>query len=137
MWVGTRPGTTRPTTSPGACSSGASHCSRRRARLQEGLFNSIYTDTGRASVAPEDYRGSDLAERSRRMAALGRKNDLFRGSDAGGERAAAMYSLIGTAKLNGLNPGAYLRHVLNRIADHPINRIDELLPKVVKDQLLR
>ena len=105
--------------------------------LQEGLCNSIYADTGRASVAPEDYRGSDLAERSRRMAALGRKNDLFRGSDAGGERAAAMYSLIGTAKLNGLNPGAYLRHVLNRIADHPINRIDELLPKVVKDQLLR
>jgi len=49
-------------------------------------------------------------------------------SAAGGERAAAIYSLIGTAKLNGLDPEAYLRNVLSRIADHPINRIDELLP---------
>ena len=49
-------------------------------------------------------------------------------SDAGGERAAVIYSLIGTAKLNGLDPEAYLREVLTRIADHPINRIDELLP---------
>jgi hypothetical protein len=44
------------------------------------------------------------------------------------ERAAAIYGLIGTAKLNGLNPEAYLREVLSRIADHPINRIEELLP---------
>jgi hypothetical protein len=50
------------------------------------------------------------------------------GSDAGGERAAAMYSLVETAKLNGLDPEAYLREVLERIAEHPINRIDELLP---------
>src|ERR1700709_803060 len=60
--------------------------------------------------------------------ALGRKNYLFAGSDAGGERAAALYSLIGSAKLNGFDPEAYLRHVLTRIADHPINRIAELLP---------
>ena len=53
---------------------------------------------------------------------------MFAGSDAGGERAAAIYSLIGTAKLNGLDPEAYLRNVLSCIADHPINRIDELLP---------
>ena len=53
---------------------------------------------------------------------------MFVGSDAGGERAAIMYSLIGTAKLNGLDPLAYLRHVLDTIASHPINRIDELLP---------
>jgi transposase len=53
---------------------------------------------------------------------------LFAGSDDGGERAAAIYTLIGTAKLNGIDPEAYLRHVLEYIADHPINRIDELLP---------
>ena len=67
-------------------------------------------------------------ERSIRDVALGRKNYLFAGSDAGGERAAAIYSLLGTAKLNGLDPEAYLRAVLERIADHPINRIEELLP---------
>ena len=50
------------------------------------------------------------------------------GSDAGGERAAAIYSLCGTAKLNGLDQQAYLRYVLERIAEHPSNRIDELLP---------
>ncbi len=59
---------------------------------------------------------------------LGRKNFMFMGSDAGGERAAAIYSLVETAKLNGIDPEAYLRDVLGRIADHPINRIDELLP---------
>ena len=57
-----------------------------------------------------------------------RKNYLFAGSDSGGHRAASIYSLIGTAKLNGLDPEAYLRDVLTRIADHPINRINELLP---------
>ena len=71
---------------------------------------------------------NNAAERELRTAALGRKNYLFLGSDAGGERAAAIYSLIGTAKLNNLEPEAYLREVLGRIADHPINRIDELLP---------
>jgi hypothetical protein len=50
------------------------------------------------------------------------------GSDAGGERAAAIYNLIGTAKLIGLDPETYLRNVLSRIADHPINHIEELLP---------
>ena len=71
---------------------------------------------------------NNAAERSIRDVALGRKNYLFAGSDAGGERAAAIYSLLGTAKLNGLDPEAYLRTVLERIADHPINRIEELLP---------
>jgi transposase len=60
--------------------------------------------------------------------ALGRKNWLFAGSDDGGERAAAIYTLIGTAKLNELDPQGYLRYVLGRIAEHPINRIEELLP---------
>jgi transposase len=71
---------------------------------------------------------NSAAERSLRTVVLGRKNYLFHGSDAGGERAAVIYGLIGTAKLNGLNPEAYLREVLSRIADHPINRIEELLP---------
>jgi transposase len=71
---------------------------------------------------------NNAAERSLRGVALGRKNYLFAGSDAGGERAAAIYSLIGSAKLNGLDPEAYLREVLTRIADHPINRIEQLLP---------
>jgi transposase len=71
---------------------------------------------------------NNAAERSLRGVALGRKNYLFAGSDAGGERAAAIYSLIGSAKLNGLDPEAYLRQVLTRIADHPIRRIEELLP---------
>lgn len=62
------------------------------------------------------------------MFVLGRRNYLFAGSDAGGERAASMYSLIGTALLNGCDPYLYLQHVLERIAEHPINRIDQLLP---------
>lgn len=81
-----------------------------------------YRDDGRLEI------DNNAAERSLRVVALGRKNYLFAGSDNGGDRAAAIYTLIGTAKLNGLNPEAYLREVLSRIADHPINRIEELLP---------
>jgi transposase len=71
---------------------------------------------------------NSAAERALRTVALGRKNYLFAGSDAGGERAASIYSLLGTAKLNGLDPEHYLRRVLEQIADHPINRVQELLP---------
>ncbi len=78
---------------------------------------------------------NNIAERSLRAIALGRKNYLFAGSHSGGERAAAIYSLIGTCKLNGIEPLAYLRHVLTHIADHRINRIDELLPWNLRDLL--
>jgi transposase len=71
---------------------------------------------------------NNAAERALRAVALGRKNYLFAGSDNGGDRAAAMYTLIGSAKLNGLDPEAYLTLVLTRIADHAITRIHELLP---------
>ena len=63
-----------------------------------------------------------------RSIALGRKNYLFMGSDNGGRSAAIAYTLIETAKLNGVDPQAWLTDVLSRIADHKINRIDELLP---------
>jgi hypothetical protein len=72
------------------------------------------------------------AERALRAVAIGRKHYLFAGADSGGERAAAIYSLAGSAKLNGLDPEAYLWYVLERIADHPANRIEELLPWRVK-----
>lgn len=71
---------------------------------------------------------STKSERALRTVALGRKNYPFAGSDAGGARAAALYSLIGTAKLNDVDPMAWLQDVLARIADHPINQIDALLP---------
>ena len=72
---------------------------------------------------------NNTAENAMRGIALGRKNYLFCGSDSGGERAAAIYTLVATAKLNGLNPEAYLRDILAKIAEgHTINRIDELVP---------
>ena len=71
---------------------------------------------------------NNAAERGMRAVALGRKNYLFVGSEAGGKAAAIAYTLIETAKLNGVNPQAWLTDVLSRIADHKINRIDELLP---------
>jgi len=81
-----------------------------------------YCDDGRLEI------DNNAAERALRVVALGRKNFLFAGSDGGGESAAAIYSLIGTAKLNGIDPESYLRNVLSRIAEHPVNRIEELLP---------
>jgi transposase len=81
-----------------------------------------YRDDGRIEI------DNNSAERSIRPLVLGRRNYLFAGSDAGGERAANIYTLIATARLNDIDPYLYLQQVLERIAEHPINRIDELLP---------
>src|SRR5580692_362750 len=90
--------------------------------LERWLALMVFVDDGRVEM------DNNAAERALRTVAIGRKNYLFAGSDAGGERAAAIYSLLGSAKLNGIAPEAYMVEVLRRIADHPINRIEELLP---------
>lgn len=88
-----------------------------------------YRDDGRAEL------DINAAERALRAIAVGRKDHIFAGADSGGERAAGIYSLIGSAQLNGLDPEDYLRCVLERIADHPINKIEALLPwKLVATQ---
>jgi transposase len=81
-----------------------------------------YVNDGRLEIS------NNAAENAIRPVTLGRKNWLFAGSDAGGDRAAIFYTLIRSAKLNGLEPEAWLRDVLTRIGEHPINRLDELLP---------
>jgi len=81
-----------------------------------------FLDDGRICLS------NNAAERALRGIALGRKSWLFAGSDRGGERAAAIYTLIGTAKLNGVDPQAWLADVLHRIADHPASRLHQLLP---------
>ena len=95
-----------------------------RAARSEYDAPSVHTadasDIGPPHLARHGQNGREIA--------LTRKNYLFAGSDAGGERAAAVYTLVETAKLNGLDPETYLREVLGRIADHPINRIAQLLP---------
>jgi hypothetical protein len=82
----------------------------------------LFLDDGRVCMS------NNAAERGLRGVALGRKSWLFCGSDRGGQRAAAMYSLIVTAKMNGVDPQAWLADVLARIAAHPAHRLDELLP---------
>jgi transposase len=71
---------------------------------------------------------NDAAERALRGIAVGRHNWTFAGSDDGGRRAAAIYTLIETAKLNDVDPRAWLSDVLARLQDHPAKQIDELLP---------
>ena len=82
----------------------------------------LFLEDGRVCMS------NNAAERSLRGVALGRKSWLFCGSDRGGHRAAAMYSLIVTCKMNGVDPQAWLADVLSRIAGHPVHRLDELLP---------
>ena len=81
-----------------------------------------FLDDGRICLS------NNAAERALRGIALGRKSWLFAGSDRGGQRAAAMYSIIVTAKMNDVDPQAWLADVLTRIAEHPAHRLDELLP---------
>ena len=88
-----------------------------------------YTEDGQLGI------DNNPAERSIRGIGVGRRNYLFFGSDSGGERAAIIYALIETCKLNGIDPQRYLEYVLERIAEHPINRIEELLPWNVADKL--
>jgi hypothetical protein len=88
-----------------------------------------YCDDGVAEI------DNNIVENALRVVSLGRKNFLFIGADSGGERAALMYSLIGTCKLCEIEPQAYLRSVLTHIADHPINRGGELLPWKLAAQL--
>lgn len=85
-----------------------------------------YTTDGRLEIC------NNAVERQIKPTTVGRKNWMFAGSDDGGVRAANAYTLVETAKLNGLNPEAYLTNVIGRIADHPINKIHELLPWNVK-----
>ncbi|ODP39221.1 transposase [Sphingomonas turrisvirgatae] len=94
---------------------------RYAVRLKPALL--AYTGDGRLEI------DNNLAENALRGIAVGRKNWMFAGADCGGERAAAMYSLLETAKLNGVNPQHWLADVLHRVGQgHPINRLDELLP---------
>lgn len=82
----------------------------------------IYLSDGRLEI------DNNIAERSVRGVCVGKKNYLFAGSDGGGMSSAILYTLIETAKLNGVDPEAWLRHVIENIADHPINRLDDFLP---------
>ena len=97
--------------------------------LNQWVALTLYCDDGTVEI------DNNLAENALRCVSLGRNNFMFAGSDSGGERAAAMYSLIQTCRLNDIDPRAYLCHVLACIADHPINRVDELLPWRVAGQL--
>lgn len=81
-----------------------------------------YWEDGRAEI------DNNLAKNALRSVALGRKNFMFLGADSDGERAAAFYSLIVSARLNRIDPQAYLLHVFTYIADYPVNRVAELLP---------
>ena len=115
----------------GSCSSSSTPlCASGKSALAQAIRYTLsrwtaltrYVGDGRLEMT------NNAAERGMRSPVLGRKNYLFCGSDAGGKRAACMYTFIETCRMNGVDPQAYLADVLARIADHPIHRIDELLP---------
>ena len=90
--------------------------------LKRWVAFTLFLDDGRVCLS------NNAAERALRGIALGRRSWMFCGSDRGGQRAAALYSLIVTAKMNDVDPQAWLADVLARIATHPAHRVDELLP---------
>ena len=96
---------------------------------------SITTSTSSSTNCPARWpiRRWSALQRSLRLKPISKASRQT--CECGGERAAVIYTLLGTAKLNGLNPQVYLRFVLQRIADHPVNRMDELLPWVVAGQI--
>jgi transposase len=88
-----------------------------------------FLDDGRICLS------NNAAERALRGIAVGRHNWTFAGSDRGGERATAIYTLIETCKLNDVDPRAWLANALTRLPDHPASRIEELLPWNWKEQV--
>src|SRR3954453_2795164 len=117
----------RPSRPPGAKGREAKPASEgvgfgRENRPSGGHYWSRFHNDGRVCLS------NNAAERGLRGIALGRRSWLFCGSDRGGQWAAAMYSLVVTAKMNGVDPQAWLTDVLSRIATHPAHRLDELLP---------
>ena len=109
---------------------------RERARLSRHnevakAFDYMLKRTGAFTRFLDDGRiclSNNAAERALRGIALGRKAWLFAGSDRGGQRAAVMFTLIQTAKLNGIDPQAWLADVLARLPDHPASKVANLLP---------
>jgi transposase len=83
---------------------------------------SIYITDGKLNI------DNNPDENAIRPVAIGRKNYLFAGSHEAAQRSAMLYSLLGTCKLNGINPFDWLKNVLTRIGKHPINKVQELLP---------
>ena len=93
-----------------------------RYTLSRWMALTRYVTDGRLEIS------NNAAERAMKPPVLGRKNYLFCGSDAGGQRAACMYTIVETCRMNDINPQAYLTDIIGRIADHPIQKIDDLLP---------
>ncbi|EGG8257235.1 IS66 family transposase [Salmonella enterica subsp. enterica serovar Typhimurium] len=97
----------------------------------EWVHVQLHQQKGMISLSPPTICNSadnNAAERALRAVCLGKKNYVFFGSDHGGERGALLYGLIGTCRLNGIDPEAYLRHILGVLPEWPSNRVDELLP---------
>ena len=95
-----------------------------------------YSSEEKIRIVLDGLRGEDsIAERAVRPVTLGRKNYLFMGSEVGGKSAAIAYTLIETSKMNKVNPDAWLAWVLERIQDHPANRMNDLMLWAYQDMI--